>query len=161
MVLLLAERLDLPSLLGLTLQEEEAAKVDLQELAGRRGDTFPVGRTVAGVPSVCARPGPRPGATPRPGPAGRTPTGGWEGREVYHHSGDWEGREVYHHWWLGGQGGVSSLRVQGSQPDTEVCPGGKAVSGLGAPGILTGTGRLVQYKQVFGGNSRYIQNRKW
>ena len=69
---------------------------------------------------------------------------------MYHHSGDWEGREVYHHWWLGGQGGVSSLRVQGSQPDTEVCPGGKAVSGLGAPGILTGTGRLVQYKQVEG-----------
>ena len=40
MVLLLAERLDLPSLLGLTLQEEEAAKVEIQEqeqeLEGKR-----------------------------------------------------------------------------------------------------------------------------
>ena len=92
MVLLLAERLDLPSLLGLTLQEEEAAKVDIQEQEGRRDGV----RKLEAINS-CGQ------------------DGGWSAFGVCQ---AWAEARSYttartsrpdSYRWLGGQGGVSSL----------------------------------------------------
>jgi hypothetical protein len=93
-VLLLAERLDLPSLLGLTLQEEEAAQVDMQEqeLEGKR-----VGVRKLEAIHSCGQ------------------EGGWSAFGVCQ---AWAEARSYttartsrpdSYRWLGGQGGVSSL----------------------------------------------------